>query len=96
MSETLSAEELAYLNEMHGPDYPVNTLPPVRRMLATIEALQAEVTTLRTALLDVQAIQSEYDRKPYLIPVRCQYSLYNLYLGNLLTERSIGIPRETR
>ena len=43
MSETLSAEELAYLNEMHGPDYPVNTLPPVRRMLATIEALQAEM-----------------------------------------------------
>ncbi len=61
MSETLSAGERARMREWHAPDLePGGVQPwcicgfrwpcPIERSLATIEALQAEVTTLRTAL----------------------------------------------
>lgn len=73
MSETLSAGERARMREWHAPDLePGGVQPwcicgfrwpcPIERSLATIEALQAEVTTLRTALEKAETNLRRYCR----------------------------------
>jgi len=57
VSETLSAEELAEGWAQQGPLWLSSCDPS--RLFATIEALQAEVTTLRTALEEASGLFNE-------------------------------------
>lgn len=59
MSKTLSAEELAELKANHREGKPCAGMCLESKAVATIEALQAEVTTLRTALEEAAGLFNE-------------------------------------